>query len=113
MERHNSKRKERVQEVEFIPVYNKRLRKSFMTARNVRKPPVSRLHNSSQSNGQTLPESLPEDFPSIHFPVPQSKTLLFRFAVSTSKKRNSKFSTEKKEEGKLKNGLSTILNHCY
>jgi hypothetical protein len=42
-----SKRKENAQEVELIPVYNKRLRKSFFTSRNVRKP-LAKSHGVSQ-----------------------------------------------------------------
>jgi hypothetical protein len=42
-----SKRKENAQEVEFVSVYNKRLRKSFIRAHDVRKSTSSRSHTAS------------------------------------------------------------------
>src|SRR6202040_1730153 len=44
-----SKRKENAQEVEFVPVYNKRLRKSFIRAHDVYKSTSSRSHTTTSN----------------------------------------------------------------
>jgi hypothetical protein len=52
----SSKRKEQAQEVEFVPIYNKRLRKSFIAARNVHKPSSHRQDALSEKRSP-LPSS--------------------------------------------------------
>ena len=59
-----SKRKEHAQEVEFVSIYNKRLRKSFLMSRNVYKQPAqpynvlhSKLRSGTCSNDSLLPQT--------------------------------------------------------
>ena len=52
----NSKRKEHAQEVELVPVYNKRLRKSFMRSRIVQKH-SAQSHNALESKIQSTASS--------------------------------------------------------
>jgi len=52
-----SKRKEHAQEVEFISVYNKRLRKSLIKARNIRKS-HAHAHRASHSDAPSTASKL-------------------------------------------------------
>ena len=59
-----SKWKEHAQEVEFVSIYNKRLRKSFLISRNVYKQPAqpynvlhSKLRSGTCSNDSLLPQT--------------------------------------------------------
>src|ERR1700731_1598896 len=59
-----SKRKEHAQEVEFVSIYNKRLRKSFLMSQNVYKQPAqpynvlhSKLRSGTCSNDSLLPQT--------------------------------------------------------
>jgi hypothetical protein len=59
--RTGSKRKERACEVEFVPVYHKRLRKSFFTLRNVSKTSESKVRATTPSLNESPP--LDSSFP--------------------------------------------------